>query len=73
MTTKLDKKALVVGAGLAGMEAAIKIGQAGYEVYLVEKENNMGGVTGQLFSSFPRWENPRELVVNRIQNINQID
>jgi len=46
MTTKLDKKALVVGAGLAGMEAAIKIGQAGYEVYLVEKENNMGGVTG---------------------------
>lgn len=73
MTTNLDKKALVVGAGLAGMEAAIKIGQAGYEVYLVEKENTMGGVTGQLFSSFPGWENPRELVDNRIQKINQIE
>ncbi len=69
MTTNADKKALVIGAGLAGMEAALKIGSAGYEVYLVEKETAMGGVTSQLNSSFPRWENPRELLDDRIRKI----
>jgi len=69
MTTKQSKKALVVGAGLAGMEAALKIGQAGYEVYLVEQEKSMGGVVGQLYSSFPRWENPQALLNDKIQRI----
>lgn len=69
MTTKQSNKALVIGAGLAGMEAALKIGQAGHEVYLVEKEMVMGGVTGQLYSSFPRWDNPQALLNDKIQKI----
>ena len=32
------RKALVVGGGMAGLEAALKIGQAGHEVILVEKK-----------------------------------
>ncbi len=63
------KSALVVGGGLAGMEAALKIGQAGYKVFLVEKEAVLGGVLGQLYSSFPRWENPQDLLNNKVQQI----
>jgi heterodisulfide reductase subunit A len=36
-------KALVVGGGVAGMNAALEIAQAGYEVYLLEKEAELGG------------------------------
>jgi len=65
------KKALVVGAGLAGIEAALKIGQAGYKVLLIEKEPVPGGVVGQLFSSFPRWENPQDLLNHKLQQIKE--
>ncbi|MDO9534096.1 MAG: FAD-dependent oxidoreductase [Bacillota bacterium] len=63
------KTALVVGGGLAGMEAALKIGQAGYKVFLVEKETVLGGVLRQLYSSFPRWENPQDLLNNKVQQL----
>ncbi len=53
------KTAVVIGAGPAGMEAALKIGQAGFRAVLIEKEAEMGGNVKQLCSSFPRWEDPR--------------
>ncbi|MBN2339224.1 MAG: FAD-dependent oxidoreductase [Acidobacteria bacterium] len=36
-------KALVIGGGIAGMTSALKIADQGYEVYLVEKEDRLGG------------------------------
>lgn len=63
--------ALVVGGGLAGMEAALKIGQSGYKVILVEKQAALGGVLGQLYSSFPRWEDPQALLNNKLEQIKQ--
>jgi heterodisulfide reductase subunit A-like polyferredoxin len=39
----MNQKALVIGGGLAGMTAARKIAQAGYEVHLVEKQSELGG------------------------------
>jgi heterodisulfide reductase subunit A len=40
---EMNQKALVIGGGLAGMTAAQKIAEAGYEVYLVEKQSYLGG------------------------------
>ena len=40
----VDKHALVVGGGLAGMTAALSIAEQGHEVYLVEKEDELGGM-----------------------------
>jgi heterodisulfide reductase subunit A-like polyferredoxin len=39
----VDRKALVIGGGLAGMHAALSIAQQGYAVYLVERESELGG------------------------------
>ena len=38
-----EQKVLVVGAGPAGLEAALALGQRGYEVTLAEKGNALGG------------------------------
>jgi len=40
---EMNHKALVIGGGLSGMMAAKKISKAGYEVYLVEKDSQLGG------------------------------
>ena len=42
-TVEMNHKALVIGGGLTGLTAAQKIAQAGYEVYLVEREAELGG------------------------------
>jgi len=46
-------KALVVGAGIAGIQAALTIANAGYQVYLVEREASIGGYMAQLDKTFP--------------------
>jgi heterodisulfide reductase subunit A len=62
MKDKTDKTVLVIGGGVAGMEAALQIGYSGYKVILVEKENSIGGTLNSLYSSFPRWDDPSKLV-----------
>lgn len=45
--------ALVVGAGVGGMQASLDLAEAGYKVYLVEKGPSIGGVMAQLDKTFP--------------------
>ena len=45
--------ALVIGAGIAGIQAALDIADAGYKVYLVEREPSVGGRMAQLDKTFP--------------------
>jgi heterodisulfide reductase subunit A-like polyferredoxin len=40
---KIEKAALVMGGGLSGMTAALSLARQGHDVYLVEKENELGG------------------------------
>lgn len=49
----LNKATLIVGGGIAGIQAALEIANAGYHVYLVEKEPTIGGRMGQFDKTFP--------------------
>lgn len=44
---------LVVGGGIAGIQAALEIADAGYPVYLVEREPSIGGHMAQFDKTFP--------------------
>jgi heterodisulfide reductase subunit A len=44
---------LVVGGGIAGIQAAIEIADAGHQVYLVEREPSIGGHMAQFDKTFP--------------------
>ncbi len=44
---------LIVGGGVAGIQAALEIANAGYHVYLVEREPSIGGHMAQLDKTFP--------------------
>ena len=44
---------MVMGGGIAGMQAALDLADSGYKVYLVEKGPAIGGVMAQLDKTFP--------------------
>jgi heterodisulfide reductase subunit A len=48
-----DRTALVVGGGIAGIQTALDIADAGFQVYLVERSPSIGGRMAQLDKTFP--------------------
>ena len=44
---------MIVGGGIAGMQAAIDAADTGYYVYLVERSSSIGGLMSQLDKTFP--------------------
>jgi len=49
----VTRRALVVGGGVAGIQAALDIADAGYEVVMVEREPAIGGKMAGLSETFP--------------------
>ncbi len=44
---------MVVGGGIAGIQASLDLADLGYYVYLIEKKASIGGVMAQLDKTFP--------------------
>jgi len=44
---------MVVGGGIAGMQASLDLADSGYYVYLLEKSTGIGGAMAQLDKTFP--------------------
>ena len=72
---EVEPTALVIGGGIAGIQAALDIAEAGYKVHLVEKEPSIGGRMAQLDKTFPTLDcsacilTPKMVDVGRHPNI----
>ncbi|OGO04869.1 MAG: hypothetical protein A2Y73_08320 [Chloroflexi bacterium RBG_13_56_8] len=53
ITVPVTKSALVIGGGIAGISAALDLGDMGIPTYLVEKDLSIGGTMAQLNKTFP--------------------
>lgn len=53
MPVKVNPNTLVVGGGIAGLQATLELADAGYHVYLVEREPSIGGHMAQFDKTFP--------------------
>jgi len=53
MRAEINPNVLVVGGGIAGIQAALEIAESGSTVYLVEREPTIGGRMGQFDKTFP--------------------
>jgi heterodisulfide reductase subunit A-like polyferredoxin len=53
MPDNIRGSVLVVGGGIAGMQAALDLADSGYYVYLLEKSPSIGGSMAQLDKTFP--------------------
>ncbi|MCS7119962.1 MAG: CoB-CoM heterodisulfide reductase HdrA2 [Nitrososphaerota archaeon] len=78
MEVPVINRALVIGGGIAGMNAALDLAEMGFKVYLVEKGESIGGHMAQLDKTFPTLdcsiciEGPRMVDVSRHPNIELI-
>jgi heterodisulfide reductase subunit A len=63
--------ALVIGGGIAGIQATLDIGDAGFKVYLVEKEPYLGGHVAQLYKTFPSLDETERLLMPRMERIKE--
>lgn len=68
-------RALVIGAGISGIQASLDIANAGFQVYLIEKDPSIGGHMAQLDKTFPTLDcsacilTPKMVDVSRHPNI----
>lgn len=53
LTVPVTKRALVIGGGVSGIEAAIELADQGHKVTLVEKQASIGGIMAQLDKTYP--------------------
>ena len=53
MSVPVTRRALVIGGGVAGIEAALELADQGHEVVLVEKQASIGGIMAQLDKTYP--------------------
>lgn len=53
MVIPVTKRTLVIGGGVAGIQASLDLANDGFEVYLVEKSPTIGGKMAQLDRTFP--------------------
>ncbi len=53
MSVPVTQAALVIGGGIAGIEAALELADAGHQVVLVEKSPSIGGIMAQLDKTYP--------------------
>lgn len=49
----LSGSVMIVGGGIAGMQAALDLADSGYLVKLVEKSSAIGGIMSELDKTFP--------------------
>ncbi|MFB2877041.1 FAD-dependent oxidoreductase [Floridanema aerugineum] len=65
----MDKKVVVIGGGPAGMAAAGKLQDFGYNVVLVEKKPEVGGHLNKWYKVFPDFTDASEIITNLKQGL----
>jgi heterodisulfide reductase subunit A len=67
----VTRRAMVVGGGVAGIQAALDIADAGYEVVMVEREPSIGGKMAGLSETFPTLDCSQCILTPRMVDVGQ--
>ncbi|MCX8116754.1 MAG: FAD-dependent oxidoreductase [Desulfobacterota bacterium] len=65
---KVEKRALVVGGGAAGMTASLRLAEQGLEVFLIEKESELGGLLRETYYTL-RGSDPQALLKDLVEKV----
>ncbi len=67
---------LIIGGGISGMTAALDIAETGFKVYLIEKEQELGGIVSKIDLTFPHMASAQQFIKSlrsRISNNKNIE
>jgi heterodisulfide reductase subunit A len=68
-SAQVTPAALVVGGGIAGLQAALDVADAGYRCYVVEKEESLGGHVAQFTTTFPTLDDVPTLLAEIVDRV----
>ena len=68
---QIGHNVLVIGGGIAGIETALQLAKRQYHVYLIEKENELGGQTIELNKLYPSGKTGKELIIKKINMLSK--
>ncbi|UCD58777.1 MAG: CoB--CoM heterodisulfide reductase iron-sulfur subunit A family protein, partial [Candidatus Hydrogenedentota bacterium] len=68
---EVNRKVLVIGGGIAGIQSAIEIVNFGYDVTLIERAPELGGIVSQLDRFYQLDISPQDFIGVRIENIDR--
>ncbi len=60
--TEVTSSALVIGGGISGLIASKTIANKGFKVFLIEKEDKLGGLIKDLYKLYPNEKNPEDIL-----------
>jgi len=69
LVVETAQRALVVGGGIAGLRAALGLAEIGLGVFLVEREETLGGWVGRFGDMYPNGKNGRELIDRLVEAV----
>jgi heterodisulfide reductase subunit A len=69
LSVDINPATLVIGGGVSGLSAALTIADAGKQVYLIEKEDHLGGHVADLDLTFPYMYSARQLIEPKIDKV----
>ena len=70
---EINPNTLVVGGGISGITSALELADAGYHVYLVEREPSIGGHMAQLDKTFPTLDCSACILTPKMVDVDQHD
>ncbi len=71
LSTPVTRRVLVIGGGVAGLQSALDIAEAGYPVVLVERSDHLGGRVAELSGVYLNFEGGPELIRDRVQAVQE--
>lgn len=73
MMVDMCPNTLVIGAGIAGLTAALELADAGQKVYLLDKQDQLGGNLARVDLTAPYLDSARDLLTERITRVKTSD
>ncbi len=69
MSVDMNPNCLVIGGGIAGMTAALDLAEAGGRVYLVERQDHLGGQVAHIDLTAPYLDSARDIIDERVTRV----
>lgn len=67
---EITPSALIIGAGVSGLTAALSLSEQGFKTYIVEKEAEAGGLLMNLHTLFPSGQNASDFIRSIVEAVN---
>jgi heterodisulfide reductase subunit A len=66
---RVEPTALVIGGGVSGMTAALNLARQGFDVHIVEKEEELGGMVRRLYKLYPTFVDADEFLHSVVKDV----